>query len=55
MHFIARVKAALGHFRPDEARSKSRHFGYAPKSGSKIGLLATVMTDPGGFMMPTGA
>jgi hypothetical protein len=42
-------------FDRDEVSSKSRHVGCAPESGSKIRVLAFVMTDPGGLMMPPGA
>jgi hypothetical protein len=42
-------------FDRDEASSKSRHVGCAPGSGSKIRVLASVMTDPGGLMMPRAA
>jgi len=44
-----------GIFDRDEGSSKPRHVGYAPESGSKIRVLASVMTDPGGLMMPPGA
>jgi len=42
-------------FDRDEVSSKSRHVGCAPESRSKIRVLASVMTDPGGLMMPPGA
>ena len=37
-----------------ETGSKSRHVGCASESGNKISV-ASVMTDPGGLMMPPGA
>jgi hypothetical protein len=35
--------------------SMFRHVGCTPKSGSKISVVASVMTGRGGLMMPPGA
>ena len=42
-------------FDRDAGSSMSRHVGCTPKSGSKVGVLASAMTGHGGLMMLPGA